>query len=459
MYYRKTVKAITLKQSWLLIQWVIALILLGIALNITSPFLLKIKTLASITLVLTLLFLAANTLIPLIKNKEKNIERMLFLGVLGSSLTLFLSAQFSLMLKQHTVLNSETELLQKLGQHFIVGYTHFESILPLVARGAIGGIFVTRRNITTSSGAILRQQIATLQHLQRTLGRPPLWVATDQEGGLVSRLSPPLTQLPALATLAQYPPAQRSHQVKQYATRQGQELAQLGINVNFSPVVDLQFTHDNSFTDFHSFIAKRALSSDPKIVAQMAQVYSQSLEAQGVLATVKHFPGLGRVQTDTHYFNAVLTTKRSVLERQDWLPFRQVVQKSQAWLMLSHVRLSSIDATAPCSYSEPVVQGVIRHQWQHEGILITDDFNMAPIYYGHGGIAQASIAALNAGVDLILLAYDGRQYYPAMAALLQAYQDRKLNLARLEASEQRVQRAKKCMFSNLMTDNKKCGNS
>ncbi|MDY6994252.1 MAG: glycoside hydrolase family 3 N-terminal domain-containing protein [Pseudomonadota bacterium] len=394
----------------------------------------------------------------MIKNKEKNIERMLFLGVLGSSLTLFLSAQFMLILRQHTVLNSETELLQKLGQHFIVGYTHFETILPLVARGAIGGIFITRRNISTSSGTILRQHIAILQHLQRASGRPPLWVATDQEGGLVSRLSPPLTHLPALATLAQYPPAQRNYRVKQYATRQGQELAQLGINVNFSPVVDLKFTHDNSFTDFHSFIAKRALSPDPKIVTQMAQVYSQSLEAQGVLATVKHFPGLGRVQTDTHYFNAPLTTQRSILEHQDWLPFRQVVQNTQAWLMLSHVQLASVDADLPCSYSESVIQGVIRHQWQHDGILVTDDFNMAPIYYGPGGIGQASVAALNAGVDLILLAYDGRQYYPAMAAVLHAYQDQQLNLLRLEASEQRLQRASTCRFSNLKQYNKNCSN-
>ena len=113
-------------------------------------------------------------------------------------------------LRKHAVLQADGPRARELGRHFIVGYSSFDEIAALAAKGLIGGIYVTRHNIGGRSADALRSEIARLQTIRRDAGLPPLIVAADQEGGIVSHLSPPLTSLPALATLAALPPAERS---------------------------------------------------------------------------------------------------------------------------------------------------------------------------------------------------------------------------------------------------------
>jgi beta-N-acetylhexosaminidase len=107
---------------------------------------------------------------------------------------------------------------------------------------------------------VLRSEIARLQTIRREAGLPPLIVAADQEGGIVSHLSPPLTSLPALATLAALPPAERSAKAEAYGRIHGRELALLGITLNFAPVVDLLRTEASNPLDFNSLISRRAIA-------------------------------------------------------------------------------------------------------------------------------------------------------------------------------------------------------
>ena len=100
---------------------------------------------------------------------------------------------------KQTVLNGDRVQLERLGQHLVVGYRNFEEVQTLVQNGGIGGIFITRHNLDGQTIEQLQQEISTLQAIRKEQQLPPLWVATDQEGGIVSRLSPPLTQLPPLA--------------------------------------------------------------------------------------------------------------------------------------------------------------------------------------------------------------------------------------------------------------------
>jgi beta-N-acetylhexosaminidase len=106
--------------------------------------------------------------------------------------------------------------------------------------------------------------------------------------------------------------------------------------------------------------------------------------------------------------------------------------------MLGHVRLSEIDRDHPASISRLVIAGLIRHDWHHEGVLITDDFGMAAIYGGRDGIKDGAVEALNAGVDLILVSFDPDQYYPVMHALLDALHAGRLRRDLLQASDRRL---------------------
>ncbi len=319
------------------------------------------------------------------------------------------SATTTLQLHKRSVLQAEGPRAQELGRRFIVGYSSYEDIAPLAARGLVAGIYVTHRNIRGRTVEALRSEIASLQAIRRAAALPPLIVAADQEGGIVSHLSPKLTSLPALSTLTALPAEERARKAEDFGQIHGRELADLGVTLNFAPVVDLLRQGSRNPFDFHSLISRRAISADPAVATDVAVAYLRGLDAFGVAGTVKHFPGLGRIRNDTHHFRAKLDVPVVELEASDWVPFRQTLAQSSAWLMVGHVAVAAIDAGRAASHSRQVVGDLIRSKWGFEGIIVTDDLVMGPIY--QYGVCPAVVEALNAGVDLLLVAYDGLQFY------------------------------------------------
>lgn len=318
------------------------------------------------------------------------------------------------------VLQANPHKLQELGQRFILGYRDFEEIKLLVEYGAVGGVYITRRNIQGKTFSQVQNEIALLQHIQKKAGRPALIVAADQEGGIVSHLSPLLTQLPPLSEVIQNKSADdRWQATENYATLQAQELSKLGITLNLGPVADLKMTLPD-FKDKHSLISKRAISEDPHIISEVGTTYCQTLTRWNISSTLKHFPGLGRVQGDSHFTTLKMPTDISVLAETDWLPFKYISQNcNSAAIMVSHIILPDVDPHHPASVSHKVVDGIMRRHLNLKGKLLTDDFSMGPIVSRPGGIGKASLDALNAGIDNILISYDNDLYYPAMAYLLQ----------------------------------------
>jgi len=231
--------------------------------------------------------------------------------------------------------------------------------------------------------------------------------------------------------------AERLLAIRQYAARQGRELAALGVNLNFAPVVDLNHGLHNP-EDRLTRIATRASSADPTVVTEVAGLYCATLRLTGVHCTLKHFPGLGRVYADTHKVSADLAAAPNELEASDWLPFRQLMTDDAGFTMLGHARLSAVDRDRPASFSHAVVKGLLREQWRHNGILITDDFSMGAVTLSREGATQGAVAALNAGVDLILISYDPDQYFPVMYALLAADRDGRLHADALARSAARL---------------------
>jgi beta-N-acetylhexosaminidase len=343
--------------------------------------------------------------------------------------------------KRRAVLAADPQRLEKLGRHVLVGYRSPATLSALIERRAVAGVFLSAGNVAGKTPEAIRQEIDALQDIRRRQGVAPLWVATDQEGGAVSRLSPPLTRMPPIADIVALhrDPAERLLAVRQYAARQGRDLAALGVNLNFAPVVDLNRGVQNP-DDRLTRIATRAISADPAVVTEVAGLYCATLRLNGVHCTLKHFPGLGRVYEDTHKVTAELVARPSELEASDWLPFRQLMAQ-EAFTMLGHARLSAIDGDRPASFSHAVVKGLLRDAWKHDGILLTDDFSMGAVTLSREGAARGAVAALNAGVDLILISYDPDQYFPVMHALLAADRAGTLRNEALVDSAARLRRA------------------
>jgi beta-N-acetylhexosaminidase len=422
----------------------ILLALVPYALDWRSPFLASVRVWAFLGLMaIPLAFVVVD--VRALRRTSGRFDRALSLASLALCALCLVSvpwreAQF--WWKRHEVLRADPALLERLGRHVVVGYRDLAELNALIERRAIAGVFLTTRNVRGRDAAAIQQEIAELQAARRRQGLPGLLVTTDQEGGVVSRLSPPLERLPSLSEIVARHPAsaERSAAVRDYAAAQARDLADLGVNVNLAPVVDLDHGVVNS-GDRLTRISTRAISADPHIVTEVATDYCAQLSEHGVRCTLKHFPGLGRVVADTHLESADLALTPGELTSTDWLPFRALMRRADIIVMLGHARLTAIDATRPVSFSQPVVHGLLRTDWGYDGLLITDDFSMGAVTYSPEGIGGGSVEALNAGVDLILVSYDPDQFYLVMYTLIGAARAGTLNTNALGQSDQRLANA------------------
>jgi beta-N-acetylhexosaminidase len=413
--------------------WPLALAFLFVGFNKNDPYLILLRGSGNVA-VAALGVLVAVMLIrrEYWRGAAKKILVLLWCLVPLSVLAAHLRFEF----RKQDVLRTETSTAHRLGRYFVVGYSSFDEAATLAERGLIAGVYVTRHNLKGRSAEALKAEISALQARRRAVNLPPLIVAADQEGGIVSHLAPVLTELPALATLANLPADLRDRMAEEYGRTHGRELATLGVNLNFAPVLDLRPETKLTRFDFNTLIGRRAISSDPAKVADVALPYIRGLETSGVGATVKHFPGLGRVRGDTHHFSADLDTPVEELETSDWHPFRRALAGSRAMLMVGHVRLTAADPDRAASHSKKVIDGIIRRKWNYQGVIITDDLVMGAIY--QHDVCTAAVEALNAGADLLLVAFDGAQFYRIFACALAAERQAKLDYEMLRASDARL---------------------
>src|SRR4051794_14192234 len=427
-----------IKRSCVVLLWLAALVLLFAGINKNDPYMVPLRGAGNIALVVT----SVAVVVALIRRgmwRRPGIAGRLLVLLWCLPPLAMLGAHISFEIRKRDVLRTEPAEAVRLGRHFVIGYSSFAEVAMLAEKGLIAGVYVTRHNVVGRTASELTSDIAALQHRRRAAGLPPLIIAADQEGGIVSHLAPPLTRLPALSTLATLAPERRTEEAERLGRIHGQELASLGVTTNFTPVLDLKPEARRNRLDFNTLIGQRAISADPATVGAIALPYVRGLEASGVGAVVKHFPGLGRVSADTHHFAAELDTPVADLEASDWRPFRDVLSGSRAQLMIGHVKLSAIDPDRPASHSRRIVDGIIRKQWHYQGVVITDDLVMGAIY--QHDVCTAVVEALNASIDLLLVAYDGAQFYRVFACAAAASGRGSIDPAVLTESEARLRRA------------------
>ncbi len=323
---------------------------------------------------------------------------------------------------------------EKVGQLLIVGIGGKQ--VSQVARAHItkrfaGGIILFGRNIQ-SPQQVARLTMALQQVAQQTPNAIPLFIALDQEGGIVARLKKGVTVFPGNLALG----ATRSERLAEKAGEiTAIELAAVGVNLNFAPVMDINTNPRNPV------IGVRAYGESPMLVSQLGTAYIRGLQANGVLATAKHFPGHGDTHLDSH---KKLPTVRHDKERMDTVelaPFRAAIRARVAAIMSAHILYPLLDADTPATLSHRILTGVLREQLGFEGLIITDDLEMQAID-AHYQTGNAAVMAIQAGADIVMVPWTLKKQQQAYNALRNAVTRGDISRNRLNESVRRILKAK-----------------
>jgi beta-N-acetylhexosaminidase len=262
----------------------------------------------------------------------------------------------------------------------------------LIEQG-VGGVILFERNCRHP--AQVAELIDSLQEIARTKGPGvPLSIAIDQEHGPVTRIKEGITPFPSAGNMGKMG---ESDLVRRATRIIGRELALMGITMNLAPVADLLLHPQNRV------IGKRSYGRDPHIVGTMVAAAIEGLQAAGVAACAKHFPGHGATATDSHKALPTLERSREEMEKAELIPFQMAVRAEVAAVMPGHLLCPALDPELPATLSPAILQGLLRKDLGFDGCVLSDDLAMGALA-SWGTIEERGIAAMKAGVDLLLVA-------------------------------------------------------
>jgi len=312
------------------------------------------------------------------------------------------------------------------------GLTPPARLLWLIRHGEAGGVVFFTSNI--SSRAQISAVIRRLDQADASTLNPvhsPLLLMTDQEGGMVRRL-------PGQPVLSEKQVGESAHPAAEAASTAAgaaKNLRGAGMNINLAPVLDV-YRKAGDFIDKFS----RSYSRSPQTVSRLGSDFIRALQAGGIAATAKHFPGLGAAAAsqDTDIRPVTLNLSKATIRNVDELPYQAAISAKTKMIMVSWATYPSLDAKRPAGLSSTIVQGELRQRLAFGGVTITDALEAGALN-GFGAISHRGELAARAGMDLILCSgqkvSEGDE---AADGLESAYQNGTLGHTAFKASLQRI---------------------
>jgi beta-N-acetylhexosaminidase len=255
----------------------------------------------------------------------------------------------------------------------------------------VGGVVLFSRNYVSP------EQITSLCQSIRGARRTPLLIAVDHEGGRVQRFRDGFTVLPSmreLGKLFQKEPDVAFKLAEACGWTMAAELLSVGIDLSFAPVVDLD-------KELCPAIGDRAFHHDPNVVVQLAKWLISGMKKAGMAATLKHFPGHGSVNVDSHVAMPIDRRSYQMIEAEDMQPFAQLISTGVQAVMPAHIIFPEVDHK-PVGYSRVWLQDILRKKLNFSGVIFSDDLNMEGAGFA-GDYASRAQNALEAGCNLVLI--------------------------------------------------------
>ena len=318
---------------------------------------------------------------------------------------------------------------EKLGQMIIGGYDNINEFLPIISENKLGGVILFKKNISSVSQTIKDIYSLKESNLQNKI---PIFISVDQEGGEVSRLPSEMGAFESALNIGK-------RDDPTYAFNSGVKIAKaikkLGFNLDFAPVLDIFSNPKNTV------IADRAFGTTPDRVSKIGIQVLKGLSNENIIPTAKHFPGHGDTKIDSHVGLPVVNKSIDQLNNFEFKPFIEAIKNNVDMMMIAHIKLSKVD-DLPSSLSYKVVTGILRKQLGFNGVIITDDMTMSAITQNYT-IFGATIKAVNAGCDIVLVAQGATNSVLVLNTLKSAYKNGQLTEQHIDESVYRILSLKK----------------
>ena len=316
---------------------------------------------------------------------------------------------------------------EKIGQLLIFGYETVEDAEAVIRDLKPGGVILFGRNIQSAQQT--RSDISRLQAVAaESDGQPvPLLISIDQEGGRVSRLP---AESGVFESARELGFRDDPSITLAFGKRTAAALLDLGFNLDYAPVLDIDSNPLNPV------IGDRSFGATAEGVTRHGLAMLDGLEAGGVIACVKHFPGHGDTHVDSHISLPVVSKSLAELEAFELLPFAAAIDAGTSMVMVAHLLIASMD-DRPASLSPVLVDGLLRGQMGYQGVVITDDLTMGAIVE-HYSLSEAAILAIEAGCDLLPVCHGTDKLRETHSALVDAWRSGRLTEARIERSVLRI---------------------
>lgn len=341
----------------------------------------------------------------------------------------------------------DVELRKKIGQMLIVGFRDLEInsdsyIVKTVNDLNLGGVILFDKD-NPSQGELSRnianpQQTKKLISDLKNFSSSHLFVSLDAEGGYVNRLKEKygFFKIPSAENLGQGSLANTSEK----ADLLGMELASLGFNMNFAPVVDVNINPNNPVIGY----LERSFSADPQKVYSFSNEFIKALQKNKIITAIKHFPGHGSSTTDSHLGLVDITKTWTPKEL---IPYLLLIKNGYSdMIMTAHIMNTEIDPDYPATLSPIFLNLLLRKGLGFKGLIISDDMQMGAIA-DNFGFEEALVRAINAGCDVLILSnniktYDEQAPYKAVNAIFKAIQNNQISEERINESYNRIQEFK-----------------
>lgn len=317
---------------------------------------------------------------------------------------------------------------EKLGQMVMIGIQGTQvddDSLYMLNQYHMGGVILFDRNMENPEQ--VKQLTSDLQ--AQSNEKVPLFIGIDEEGGDVVRMAEKLTP----------PPSQKEigatgdiEQAKKWAIKTAKSLKDMGINVNFAPVADVG-SND-----------KRSYSTDINTVINFVKAATTGYQQENMIYSLKHFPGIGKGQVDSHVENSSIDEPKDTLMAEDILPFKTIINENKPedyFILVSHLNYPALDEEYPASLSSKIMTDLLRNELGYKGIIITDDMEMGAVA-NHNDFKTIGVNAVKAGADIVLVCHEYQHEQDVYLGLLDAVNNGEITQERIDESVKRIVKIK-----------------